>query len=139
VLQGSDGFLRIRRLSSNPLAHGRRRQDAHGDLTDSFLISSRGPILNEGREGKRCSREVHTLTKSPNERLRSRDRPVSSRSSETRRDVRVRSRAVLREHRVGDIDVLDCCSDLHLLAIRARGAKRELEVRETGQFRNPPH
>jgi hypothetical protein len=78
-------------------------------------------------------------TKSPTELLGSSDRPVSSRSRETRQDVRVRSRIVPREHRGGDTDALDWRSDPHLLAILARGAKREREARETGQIRNQPY
>jgi hypothetical protein len=78
------------------------------------------------------------LTKSPAELLRSRDRPVSPRNRETRRAIRVRSGAVLREHRGGDTDALDWRSDPHLLAILARAAKREREARETDQFGNPP-
>jgi hypothetical protein len=31
--------LRLLAASSNPLAHGHRRPDAHGDLTDSFVLS----------------------------------------------------------------------------------------------------
>jgi hypothetical protein len=79
------------------------------------------------------------LTKSPTELPRSSDRPVSASSRETHRDVRVRSRARPREHRGGDTDALDWRSDPHLLAILARGAKREREARETDQFRSPPY
>lgn len=42
------GGTRLLAASSNTLAHGHRRPDAHGDLTDSFLLSSRGPILQRG-------------------------------------------------------------------------------------------
>jgi hypothetical protein len=74
------------------------------------------------------------LTMSPTALLRSRGRPLGARSRETRRDVRVRSRAVTREHRGGDTDALDWRSDPHLLSILARGAKREREAREQDQF-----
>ena len=75
------------------------------------------------------------LTKSPAELLRSRDGLAGARSPETRRDVRVRPVAIPRVHRGGDTDALDWRSDPHLLAILARGVKREREARETEQFR----
>jgi hypothetical protein len=71
------------------------------------------------------------LTKSPAELRRSRDRPAA-RTRETRQDVRVRSLAVPRVHRGSDTDALDWRSDPHLLAILARGVKREREAREEG-------
>lgn len=74
------------------------------------------------------------LTKSPAELLQSRDRLAGARARETRRDVRVRSVAIPRVHRGGDTDALDWHSDPHLLAILARGAKRERETREKDQF-----
>ena len=74
------------------------------------------------------------LTKSPAELRRSRERPAGARSPETRQDVRVRSVAVPRVHRGGDTDALDWRSDPHLLAILARGVKREREAREKDQF-----
>jgi hypothetical protein len=74
------------------------------------------------------------LTKSPAALLRSRDRPAGARSHETRQDVRVRSVAVPRLHRGGDTDALDWRSDPHLLAILARGVKREREARQKDQF-----
>ena len=52
------------------------------------------------------------------------------RSRETRQDVRVGSVAVPRAHIGGDTDALDWRSDPHLLAILARGFKREREARE---------
>ena len=73
-------------------------------------------------------------TKSPAELLRSRDRPAGARSRETRQDVRVRSVAVARLHHGRDTDALDWRSDPHLLAILARGVKREREAREKDQF-----
>ena len=77
------------------------------------------------------------LTKSPTELLGSRARPVSLHSRKTRAGVRAGD--LPREHRSGDTDALDWRSDPHLLAILARGVKREREAREAGQFRNPPH
>ena len=74
------------------------------------------------------------LTKSPAELLLSRDRLAGARSGEKRQDVRVRSFAVPRLHHGGDTDALDWRSDPHLLAILARGAKREREAREKDQF-----
>ena len=47
---------------------------------------------------------------------------------------RVRSVAVPRAH-LGDTDAPDWRSDPHLLAIIARGIKREREAREKDQFR----
>jgi hypothetical protein len=72
---------------------------------------------------------------SPAELLRSRDRPAGRLSRETRQDVRVRSVAVPRVHRGGDTFALDWRSDPHLLAILARGVKREREAREKDLFR----
>ena len=66
------GATRLLAASSNPLAHGHRRQDAQGDLTDSFLLSSRGPILNEGRVVRTTLKEVPMITKSPAELRRAR-------------------------------------------------------------------
>ena len=79
------------------------------------------------------------LTKSPTELLRPRDRLVSSRSRETRRNVRVRFGAVPREHRGGDTDALDWRSSPRLVAMLARGAKRERQAREMGQFLYSTH
>jgi hypothetical protein len=73
-------------------------------------------------------------TKSPAELLRSRDRSGDARSRETRQDVRVRSVAVARARIGGDTAALDWRSDPRLLAILARGVKREREAREKGQF-----
>ena len=70
------------------------------------------------------------LTKSPAEQRRSRDRPASARIRETSQDVRAGSVAVPRAQRGGDTDALDWRSDPHLLAILARGVKREREARE---------
>ena len=72
------------------------------------------------------------LTKSPTELRRSRDRPAGARSRETRQDLGVGSVGVPRVHRGGDTDALDWRSDPHLLAILARGVKREREAREKG-------
>jgi hypothetical protein len=74
------------------------------------------------------------LTKSPAELRRSRGRPPSARSRETRQDVRARPVTSPRVHRGGDTDALDWRSDPHLLAILARGVKREREAREQDQF-----
>ena len=71
------------------------------------------------------------LTESSTELPRSSDRAVSAGSRQTHRDVRVRPGAGPREHRGGDTDALDWRTDPHLLAILARGAKREREARET--------
>jgi hypothetical protein len=70
------------------------------------------------------------LSKSPTELRRSRDRPASVRMLDTPREVRIRSAAVPHLHRGGDTDALDWRSDPHLLAILARGVKREREARE---------
>ncbi len=70
------------------------------------------------------------LTKSPAELRRSRERPASARSRETRQDVRARSVALARAPIGGDTDALDWRSDPHRLAILARGVKREREARE---------
>ena len=74
------------------------------------------------------------LTKSPAELLRSREGPAGARSPETRQDVRARSGGVACVHRGGDTDALDWRSDPHLLAILARGVKRERAAREKDQF-----
>jgi hypothetical protein len=73
------------------------------------------------------------LTKSPAEPFRSRDRPAVARSRETRQDVRLRPVAALRVPG-GDTDALDWRSDPRLLAILARGVKREREAREKDQL-----
>jgi hypothetical protein len=70
----------------------------------------------------------------PAELRRSRDRPAGDRSRETRQEVRVRSVAVPRARIGGDTDALDWRSDPHLLAILARGIKRDREAREKDQF-----
>jgi hypothetical protein len=75
------------------------------------------------------------ITKLPAELCRSRDRQAGGLSRETRQDVRVRSVAVPRAHIGGDTDALDWRSDPHLLAILARGVKREREAREKDHFR----
>jgi hypothetical protein len=74
-------------------------------------------------------------TKSPAERLQSRDSPSGARRREMRQDARVRSVAVPRGHRGGDTYALDWRADPHLLAILARSARRELRARELGQSR----
>jgi hypothetical protein len=74
------------------------------------------------------------LTKSRPELFRSRDRLAGARSPETRRGVRVADVAIPRMHRGGDTDALDWRSDPRLLAILARGVKREQEARENNQF-----
>ena len=74
------------------------------------------------------------ITKSPAELRGLRDRPAGARSRATRQDVRVRSVGVPRAHIGGDTDALDWRSDPHLLAILARGVKREREAREKDQF-----
>jgi hypothetical protein len=71
------------------------------------------------------------LTKSPTELLRSGDRPLSARSRVARQNVRAGYVGDPRVHRGGDTDALDWRSDPHLLAILARGAKREREARMT--------
>ena len=70
------------------------------------------------------------IAKSPAELRRSRACPAGARSRETRQNVRARSVAVRRVYRGGDTDALDWRSDPHLLAILARGFKREREARE---------
>ena len=70
------------------------------------------------------------ITKSPAELRRGRDHPAGARGRETRRYVRVDSVGAPRVHRGGDTDALDWRSDPHLLAILARGVKREREARE---------
>jgi hypothetical protein len=74
------------------------------------------------------------ITQSPAELRRSRNRPAGVGSRETRRNVRVRSVAVPRARIGGDTDALDWRSDPHLLAILARGVKRELDARKKEQF-----
>ena len=74
------------------------------------------------------------ITEPPAELRRSRDRPAGDRSRETRQEVRVRSVAVPRARIGGDTDALDWRSDPGLLAILARGVKREREARENNQF-----
>lgn len=74
------------------------------------------------------------LTKSPAALLRAGDRPVGTRRRETHQDVRVRSAAVPRAHVGGDTDALDWRSDPRLLAILARGVKRQRAAREKGQL-----
>ena len=75
------------------------------------------------------------ITKSPSELRGFRARPTGGGSPETRQDVRARSVAVPRAHIGGDTDALDWRSDPHLLAILARGVKREREARDDDQFR----
>ena len=75
------------------------------------------------------------ITKSPAELRRERDHPAGARGRETRRYVRVDSVGVPRVHRGGDTDALDWRSDAHLVAILARGFKREREARGKDQFR----
>ena len=70
-------------------------------------------------------------TKSPAELGRLRDRPAGARSREAQ-DVRVRSAVAPHVHRDGDTDALDWHSDPRLLAILARGVKREREARGEG-------
>ena len=72
-------------------------------------------------------------TKSPAELRRSCDGPAGACSRGMGKDVRVRSVAVPRARIGGDTDALDWRSDSHLLAILARGVKREREAREKGQ------
>jgi hypothetical protein len=74
------------------------------------------------------------IAKSPAELPPLRDRAAGARSRETRQNVGVRSVAVPRVYRGGDTDALDWRSDPHLLAILARGVKREQEAREKDQF-----
>jgi hypothetical protein len=75
------------------------------------------------------------LTKPPAERLQSRDPPSGARCREMRQYIRVRSVAVPRARIGGDTDALDWRSDPHLVAILARGIKRERDAREKDQFR----
>jgi hypothetical protein len=74
------------------------------------------------------------ITKSPAERLQSRDPPAGARRREMRQYARVRSVAVPRVRRGGDTDALDWRSDPHLLAILARATRREQKAREKDQF-----
>jgi hypothetical protein len=69
------------------------------------------------------------ITKSPAQLRRARDRPAGARRHKVGRYVRVGSVDVPRVHRGGDTDALDWRSDLHLLAILARGVKRQREAR----------
>jgi hypothetical protein len=78
------------------------------------------------------------LTKSSADRLRSCGRLAGARSPETLRDARVRSVATPGVYRGGDTDALDWRSDRRLLAILARGVKREREAREDDQNRLAP-
>jgi hypothetical protein len=76
------------------------------------------------------------ITKSPAERLQSRDPPSGARRREIRQYVRVRPvAAVARVRRGGDTYALDWRADPHLLAILARAARRQLQARELGQSR----
>jgi hypothetical protein len=75
------------------------------------------------------------ITKSPAERLQSRDPRGRTPSRGMRQYARVRSVAVPRAHIGGDTDALDWRSDPRLLAILAQGIKREREAREKDQFR----
>ena len=74
------------------------------------------------------------LTKSPAERLQSRDPPAGDRRREMRQYAGVRSVAVPRLHRGGDTDALDWRSDPQLLAILARAANRARAAREKDQL-----
>jgi len=73
-------------------------------------------------------------TKSPAERLQSRDAPAGARSRGMRQYARVRSVGVPGLHRSGDTDALDWRSDPRLLAILARVAQRERSARGKDQF-----
>jgi len=75
------------------------------------------------------------ITKSPAERLQSRDPPSGARRREMRQYARVPSVAVPRGHRGGDTYALDWRAEPHLLAILARATRRELQARELGQSR----
>ena len=75
------------------------------------------------------------LTKTRAAPIRSGHRPVGTGRRETHQDVRVRSAAVRCAHVSGDTDALDWRSDPHLLAILARGSKREREASEKDRFR----
>jgi len=75
------------------------------------------------------------ITKSPAERLQSRDPPSGARRLEMRQYVRLRPVAVPRVRRGGDTYALDWRADPHLRAILARAARRELQARELGQSR----
>ena len=70
------------------------------------------------------------IAKLPAEPPRARDRPAGARSRKTGQNIGVGSVGVPRVHRGGDTDALDWRSDPHLLAILARGVKREREARE---------
>ena len=91
---------------------------------------------NEGRVVRTTLKEVPMITKSPAELRRARDHPSGAHGRETGRSARVGPVGVPRVHRGGDTDALDWRSDPDLLAILARGVKREREARE-GQF--PSH
>jgi hypothetical protein len=73
------------------------------------------------------------LTKSPAERLQSRDPPSGARRRGMRQYARARPVGVPRVRRGGDTYALDWRSDPRLLAILARAARRELQAREEGQ------
>ena len=75
------------------------------------------------------------ITKFPAELRCARDHPAGARGRETGRAVRVGLAGVPRVHRGGDTDALDWRSDPRLLAILARGVKREREARDDDQFR----
>jgi len=74
------------------------------------------------------------VAKSPAELPRSPHYLLGARSAEGHRDVRAHDVAVPRARRGGDTDALDWRSDPRLLAILARGVKREREARENNQF-----
>jgi hypothetical protein len=75
------------------------------------------------------------ITRSPAERLQSRDPPSGARRREMRQYARVRRVAVPRARRGGDTYSLDWRADPDLLAILARATRRELQAREEGQSR----
>jgi hypothetical protein len=75
------------------------------------------------------------ITKSPAERLLSRDPASGARRREMRKYVRVRPVAVPRVRHDGDTFALDWRSDPRLLAILVRAARRERLAREEGQSR----
>ena len=76
------------------------------------------------------------LTKSPAERLQSRDPPIGARSRGLRQHTRVRSAGVPRARIGGDTDALDWRSDPRLRAILARVVNAQRAAREKG--RPPP-
>ena len=67
--------------------------------------------------------------------VETRSDPARVRSRETRQGVGVGSVTSPRAHVGGDTDALDWRSDPHLVAILARGFKREREARVKDQFR----